>query len=170
MGQLDFFRGERVELVRGTVVRMAPIGPAHASVVQRLVELLLPGLLGRATVRVQQPLVAGNESEPEPDISVVPLGAYTERHPDRAILVIEVAESSLAYDRDTKGPLYAASRVDEYWVVDVAGRAVEVHTEPVGDRYAKVRRVTGSESLAPAAFPELAIAVGTLLPGAAGPA
>jgi len=145
-------------------VRMSPIGPAHSSTVQRLTELLLPRLLGRATVRTQQPFIASDDSEPEPDVAIVPEGRYTERHPDTALLVIEVAESSLDYDRQTKGPLYAASRVDEYWIVDVVGRAVEVYSSPKDGRYTKTRRAVAGESLCPGAFPDVTVDVARLLP------
>jgi Uma2 family endonuclease len=164
MGNLGFFRGERVELVEGIVVRMSPIGPAHASAVQRLMELLLPRLLGRATVRTQQPFVASDDSEPEPDVAVVPGGRYAERHPDAALLIVEVAESSLEYDRQTKGPLYAASRVGEYWVVDLVGRAVEVYTNPAHGGYTRTRRAVEGEIVTPSAFPDVAIDVAGLLP------
>jgi Uma2 family endonuclease len=164
MGNLGFFRGERVELVEGIVVRMSPIGPAHASAVQRLTELLLPRLLGRATVRTQQPFVASDDSEPEPDVAVVPEGRYADRHPDAALLIVEVAESSLEYDRLTKGPLYAASRVGEYWVVDLVGRAVEVYTNPAHGSYTRTRRALEGESVTPSAFPDLTIDVAGLLP------
>ncbi len=163
MGELGFFRGERVELVRGIVVRMSPIGPAHASVVQRLTERLLPRLLGRATVRSQLPLLAHDDSEPEPDVAIVPLGQYSDRHPDRAMLVIEVAVSSLEYDRDTKGPLYAVSGVDEYWIVDVAGHAVEVYSGADGARYTATRRLVRGDRLSPAAFVDVEIAVTDLV-------
>jgi len=164
MGELGMFRGERVELVQGIVVRMSPIGPAHASAVQCLSELLLPRLLGRATVRIQQPFLASNESEPEPDVAVVPQGRYRDRHPDAASLVIEVAESSLEYDRQTKGPLYAASRVDEYWIVDLVGRVVEVFANPTNGEYALVRRAVVGDVLCPGAFPDIEIDVAELLP------
>jgi Uma2 family endonuclease len=159
MGELQFFRGERVELIHGTVVRMSPIGPSHSSMVGRLNELLLPRLLGRATVRIQQPFIAHDDSEPEPDVAIVPSGRYNDRHPDSALLIVEVAESSLAYDRETKGLLYAASGVPEYWLVDVGGRAVEVYRNPEGGRYALARRALGGESLSPSAFPDLVIAL-----------
>jgi Uma2 family endonuclease len=162
MGELGFFRAERVELVRGIVVRMSPIGPGHACAVQRLTELLLPRLLGRATVRTQQPFVAADESEPEPDIAVVPLGRYADRHPSTALLVIEVAESSLDYDRETKGPLYAGSNVDEYWVVDVAARCVEIYGEPASGRSTRTRRAAAGETLSPRAFPDATVAVSEL--------
>ena len=164
-----FFRGERVELVHGIVVAMAPIKPPHSNAVGRLGETLVPRLLGRAVVRIQQPFLAHDDSEPEPDVAVVPPGRYVDAHPDRALLIIEVAETSLAYDRETKGPLYAACHVPEYWIVDVAGRAVEVYTEPSpsalagqGAGYARVRRVTVGQSVSPAALPDVAVAVADL--------
>jgi Uma2 family endonuclease len=129
--------------MHGSLVRMSPIGPKHAS---------------------QQPFLAAADSEPEPDVAVVPPGRYSDRHPDRAMLIVEVAESSLAYDRDTKAPLYAASGVEEYWIVDLSGRAVEVHRQPQGGRYATTTRVPAGETLSPAAFPDVVVTVGDLLP------
>ena len=166
MGELGFFRGERIELVHGTVVRMSPIGPPHASIVRKLTELLLPRLLGRATVSVQQPFIAADDSEPEPDIAVLPPGDYGARHPDRALLIIEVAESSLEYDRETKGPLYAASGVSEYWIVDVAGGALEVRSHPERGAYSRSRRITSpDERLVVAAFPDVEVRVGEIFGG-----
>jgi Uma2 family endonuclease len=164
MIELGFFHGERLELIRGSLLRMAPIGPTHATTVSRLNELLLPRLLGRAGVRIQQPLVACDESAPEPDVAVVPLGDYSRQHPDRAELVVEVAESSLLHDRETKGPLYAASNVCEYWIVDLGGRAVEIHDSAASGRYARVRRAVAGETISPSSFPDVAIAVSQLLP------
>ena len=120
---------------------------------------------GRARVRIQQPLVAFDESEPEPDVAVVPVGPYAKAHPDRAHFLVEVAESSLAYDRETKAPLYAASDVPEYWVVDVAARAVEVCSAPIAGRYTSVVRFTAADVLRPLAFPDLALRVSELFDG-----
>jgi Uma2 family endonuclease len=162
MAELGFFRGERVELVHGIVVAMSPIGPAHADPVDLLAERLIPALQGRARVRIQQPYIARDESEPEPDVAVVPPASYAERHPDRAFLIIEVAESSLDYDRETKAPLYAASGVGEYWIVDVAGRAIEAYREAVLGRYATHLRVERGATLSPSAFGDVTIAVSEL--------
>jgi Uma2 family endonuclease len=163
MVALGFFHEERLELIHGTLLRMSPIGADHADAVDRLMELFVLRLAGRARVRIQHPLAASDDSEPEPDVAVVPLGDYSKEHPGRALLVIEVAVSSLAYDRETKGALYAASGVPEYWIVDVVGRAIEVHTEPDGARYAQVRRVAIGERVSPASFPEIAIGPGDVL-------
>jgi Uma2 family endonuclease len=121
-------------------------------------------LQGRASLRIQQPLVAQDESEPEPDVALVPVGRYADRHPDRALLVIEVAESSLAYERETKGPLYASSGVAEYWIVDVIGRAIEVYAGPEGGRYLDARRLVEGERVSPKGLPDLVLSVSEILP------
>jgi Uma2 family endonuclease len=163
MVSLGFFREERLELIHGIVLRMSPIGADHASVVDQLNELFVLRLAGRARVRIQHPLAASDDSEPEPDVAIVPLGDYSKEHPRRALLVIEVAVSSLAYDRETKGPLYASAGVPEYWIVDVEGRAIEVYSAPDGARYAHVRRVPIGERVSPASFPEIEVGPGDLI-------
>jgi Uma2 family endonuclease len=115
-------------------------------------------------VRIQQPIWAHDDSEPEPDVALVPLGDYSARHPDRAFLVIEVADSSLAFDRETKAPLYAASNVAEYWIVDLVGRAIEVCTEPKAGRFTHVRRVDSGGRVSPGAFAEVVLEVADVLP------
>jgi len=162
MAELGFFEGERVELVRGTVIAMSPIGPRHRSVVDYLTELLVPRLLGRARVSIQQPFLADDESEPEPDVAVLPLERYSETHPDRAYLIIEVADSSVAFDHDTKAPLYAASGVPEYWVVDVGARCVHIYASPSDGRYARADRKDGRAELRPLQFPDVAVLVSDL--------
>jgi len=160
---LGFFHGERLELIRGSLISTPPIGPPHAKTVSRLNRLLLPRLMGRADVRIQQPLIAHDESEPEPDVSVVPLGDYGASHPDKAFLVIEVAESSLATDRDLKVPLYALSNVAEYWIVDLSAAAVEVYRQPRGNGYGVVQRVERGGNLTVVAFADVTLAVSEIL-------
>ncbi|MBI2898324.1 MAG: Uma2 family endonuclease [Deltaproteobacteria bacterium] len=161
---LGFFReDERVELIHGCLVRMTPPGPPHSSAVDRLAEILLPRLLGRARVRIQQPFAASDDSEPEPDVAVVPIGDYSVDHPHSASLIVEVADSSLAYDRKTKGPLYAASAVPEYWVVNVPERTVEVHTAPEPGAYARLE-IVRSGVLGLSAFPDVEVQVAELFP------
>ncbi|WP_394839125.1 Uma2 family endonuclease [Pendulispora rubella] len=166
MLELGFFRGEHVELIRGTLLQMAPTGPQHASRVTALMEAFVPPLLNRATVRVQQPFVAHDESEPAPDVALVPFGPYAGMHPERAFLVVEVADSSLEYDRTTKAALYAESGVDEYWIVNLRDGAVEVHGAPTDGRYARIERVTKGAMLAPLAFPDAVVPLDRLFPPA----
>lgn len=135
---LGVFVDERIELLDGALVKMSPIGPAHSSTVQRLSELLMFRLAGRATVRIQNPFAAGPISEPEPDVAVVPLGSYDSAHPDQAYLIIEVAESSQAKDRGDKARIYAQCGVPEYWIVNLTARQLEIHQEPCDGRYQRV--------------------------------
>jgi Uma2 family endonuclease len=133
--ELGAFQGEHIELLEGVLVPMSPIGPPHGSSIQKLNALLVPVLAGRAAVRIQSPFAALELSEPEPDVTVVPLGEYADAHPDRAHLIIEVAESSLSVDRGIKQRLYAACGVPEYWIVNLVERRLEVHRQPTGSRY-----------------------------------
>jgi Uma2 family endonuclease len=156
---LGAFEDERVELLHGVLVDMSPNDPRHVSPIDRLTMILAPALVGRAIVRVQSPIAAHDESEPEPDVAVVPLGDYREEHPAVALLVIEVALSSLNKDRRVKGPLYAAAGFREYWIVNVDEKVVEVHRAPEGRAYASVTRHGAGEVLRPEAFPDVAVSV-----------
>lgn len=162
MAELGFFRAERVELIRGTVVRMAPIGPNHSDPVDVLNVLFVRAIGERARVRIQSPFLAADDSEPEPDVALVPYRRYADEHPRDAFLIVEVADSSLLYDRNTKAPLYAESGVDEYWIVDVAARAVEVHDQPRDGVYSRVQRYGTEADVRPAAFPDIVLRVGDL--------
>lgn len=163
MVELGIFEGERVELLHGVIIAMSPIHPSHASPVDLLNELLMPRLLGRARVRIQQPIRAGDDSEPEPDVAVVPLADYSAVHPDKAYLVIEVADSSLRKDRHVKAPLYASSGFQEYWLVNVLTKTVDVHRRPSSDGWGEVTRHAGGEIIAPAAFPDVSVRVADFL-------
>jgi Uma2 family endonuclease len=164
---LGMLRGEHVELLYGRLVRMSPQGEPHVFSVTRLNRLLVRALGDRADVRVQAPFGASDVSEPEPDIAIVPAGDYLDEHPRRAFLLIEVADSSLQDDRRIKGPLYAAAGVPEYWIVDVAGRAVEVHRDPHGQGYATVERHGVEATLAVPGFEDIRVPVADIVPGAA---
>jgi len=161
---LGMFRGEKVELLYGRLVTMSPQGEPHVFSVTRLNKLLVRALGDRAEVRVQAPFAASSESEPEPDIAVVPPGDYLDQHPTRAVLLIEVADSSLQDDRRIKGPMYAAAGVPEYWIVDLAGEVVEVHREPRGDGYASVARHARGATLAVPGFEDVLVQVSEIVP------
>ena len=123
---------DRVELLEGVVVAMTPSSPLHDSCVTRATLALVRAVSERAVVRTQCSLVAGRHSVPEPDVAVVPgsPGDYDSRHPDAALLVVEVAESSLQQDRITKAAIYAAAGVPEYWIVNLREGVVEVMRDP----------------------------------------
>jgi Uma2 family endonuclease len=162
--EAGLLRDERVELLYGSIVQMSPIGAPHGGTVQRLNELLVLALHGRASVRIQSPFAASDASEPEPDVAVVPVGRYTTAHPSLAMLLIEVADSSLAVDRETKARLYAESSVPEYWVVNLVDRIIEVHTTIVRAVYTRVIPYQAGESVRLESFPDVSIAAAEVLP------
>lgn len=163
MVSLGLLDDARVELLHGTIIEMSPKDPPHASRVDELTAILVPALAKRARVRVQLPFVAADDSEPEPDVAIVPFGDYRRAHPSEALLVIEIATSSLRKDRLVKAPLYAASNVREYWIVNVAERLVEVHRGPTAGGWTSVTRHADDEAIAPEAFPDVAIRIADVL-------
>jgi Uma2 family endonuclease len=158
-----FPEDEKLELLEGRIVVMSPQGTAHAYVIQCLMERFVALLAGRAQVRVQLPFAASAVSEPEPDVALVPPGPYLDDHPREAMLVVEVAESSVEVDR-LKARLYAEAAVPEYWIVNLGERVVEVHRRPAEGGYGDVARAAAGEALSPHAFPDLTIRVDELLP------
>jgi Uma2 family endonuclease len=159
--------GDRVELIDGEIVEMHSIGSRHLSCVMRLTRLLVTTLAQHADVSIQGSLRLDRYSEPEPDVVVLrrrddDYAAALPEPPD-TLLVIEVADTSLAYDRDVKLPLYARARVPEVWIVDLDARAVEVHTQPDADGYGQCERITSGE-ISPTSLPEVAVEVGDILP------
>ena len=157
---------ERVELLEGVIVEMTPQGRPHALVISRLNRFLTGALGNEYSVRPQLPLSLGDDSEPEPDLAVVPRQEEETApvHPRSALLVVEVADESLRRDRLLKGRIYARAQVPEYWVVDVAGRAVEVYSEPDADvgRYGVMRTLGVGETLSTPVLPALALPVAKL--------
>lgn len=132
--ELGFFEGERLELIHGHIVTKSPQHAAHMATINLLNAALSARCPGKAILQVQGPLALG-ESRPEPDLALLVPGDYMNALPSTALLVVEVAHTSLDDDRTVKLPLYASSGIPEYWIVDVVGRRVEVHHEPVGEHY-----------------------------------
>jgi Uma2 family endonuclease len=153
-------RHDRVELIRGEIVEMSPIGRRHSAFVGNLTQLLAPRLHDRAMVWVQLPVVLAEDTELQPDLMVLrrrrPV-PYKEReaHTEDVLLLIEVADSSLAYDRSTKLRLYAEASIPEYWVVDCNAETVEVYRDPGADGYVTMHRGAGRAVLALQAFPDV---------------
>ena len=160
---LGVFEDERIELLRGTLVPMSPIGPPHSSTIDRLTRILVLALSDRALVRIQNPFAASDDSEPEPDVSVVPLGDYDAAHPERAEVLIEVAESSLVRDRGIKLQIYAENGVPEYWVVNLVDRRIEVYTDPSTIGYGTVRHFEPGQSIRFVRFPDVELQVSDVL-------
>jgi Uma2 family endonuclease len=170
---LGVFQGEPIELIGGQLVVAEPQGAYHASAISAvdyaLRTLLPPGWM----VRIQAPVSLDDESEPEPDLVVVPgLPAdYRRSHPTCPVLAVEVADSSLDFDRQHKGSLYARAGIQDYWIVNLVDRVLEVYRDPGPDRsaphgwrYRSVATMTPPAVVVPLAFTSSQIAVADLLP------
>ena len=158
---------DRVELINGEILEMTPIGSRHAACVIELTEILGEQLHRRAAVSVQNPIQLGEHSQPQPD--VVLLRRRTDRYapalPTAAdiLLVIEVADSSLEYDRTVKLPLYAQAGIPEVWIVNLAENVIEAHTQPEHGAYRHAQRAGHGETLTPTTLPDLRVAVDAVL-------
>lgn len=152
---------DRVELIQGEIVEMSPPGRRHIAFVDNLNQLLVLRLAGRAIVSVQNPVIVAHDSEPQPDLGVLRRRAtpYKDAQATGAdvLLLVEVAESSLRYDRTIKRRLYARAGVPEYWIVDCADETVEVHRRPAPDGYGDVSLLSGTASVSLQAFPDVTV-------------
>jgi Uma2 family endonuclease len=164
MGEAGILReGDRVELIEGEILTMTPIGRRHRAFSMNLNRLLTVALDGRAVVATQLPLALSEYTEPEPDVAVYRLRRdvpYKEREAvaDDALLVIEIADTSLGYDRSIKLRLYAAAGIPEYWIVDCAVEAIDVYRGLDAGAYRDVSRVTGgAAAVSPQAFPDVTL-------------
>jgi Uma2 family endonuclease len=157
------FGEERIELLGGAIVEMSPQDPRHAATVTRLAEALARVVGPDELVRVQLPFAASDESLPEPDIAVVPRKDYDDAHPATALLVAEVANTSLGKDRSLKSDVYAQAGVPEYWIVNLGERTVEVRTSPRDGRYANSAVARPGDTVRIAALGGVEIAVSDIL-------
>lgn len=135
-----FDEDDRVELINGEIIEMSPIGSIHTSRVKRIMRLFhsMPNV-EKYLVSVQDPIFLGKYSEPEPDLAILHFRAdfYEEKHPEPKdiLLVIEVSDTSLGYDREVKKPLFAAAAIPELWIVNIEDEQVEVYTNPANGNY-----------------------------------
>jgi len=161
---------ERLELINGEVIRkVSPQGSRHATALGYLADALAV-LFGRTShVRQQLPLAVAFDTEPEPDVAVIRgrRRDYEDHHPGPSdvLLVVEVADKSLAFDRGTKAALYASAGIPEYWIVNLRQYTIEVHRDPEAGGYRTVSRCALGGSVSPLAAPNAGIAVADLLPG-----
>lgn len=161
---------DRVELIDGELVEMPPMGPPHAGIVNHLAKVLILRLDDNADVRVQSSVLLSRYTQPEPDLAVVrpDLDQYLQRHPDpRDILIaIEVADSSLTYDREEKMPRYAAAGVPEAWLVNVRARTITIYTDPTTTGYRASCTLGWTEELVATAIDGLRLTFEDILPSA----
>jgi len=158
---------ERVELIEGEIWEMPPIGSPHAGGVNRLTALFTSRLGSRAVVAVQNPAFLSDFSEPQPDLLILRFrdDFYAREHPrpEDILLLIEVADSSLDFDRRIKSNLYARHGIPEVWLQDLKNGALLVHRDPSPQGYRDVKILHRGERLSPLAFPDLVIEVDALL-------
>ena len=168
MGEVGIFKeSDRVELIDGEIYLMNPIGFGHGGRVKRLNRIFSRLLRDRALVSVQDPIQVRPRAQPQPDVILLRSrdDDYSTSHPTAAdvLLLIEVADSSLEYDRNTKAPLYARAGIAEYWIVNLIGAHVIVLREPVDGVYRSVQVLAPEDSVQPLAFPDISIAVSEIL-------
>jgi len=159
-------KDEHVQLIEGMIVQTAPPKAGHATVLERLSRTLVKALAGRYRIRTQLPLTF-IDSEPEPDVAVAaPLAAdeTAENHPRGALLVVEVSEGSVAYDRSVKARIYARAGIPEYWIVNVKDGTVEISRDPqpASGRYLTGLTAKAGDTLTLASVPDLSVPVAAL--------
>ena len=171
--ELGVFEGEPLELIGGQLMVAEPQGSYHASTTLRIADVIRAALPPGWVVRPQAPIALDDESEPEPDVAVVQgtHDDYAAAHPRRPALVIEVAQSSLRFDRRRKQSLYARGGVEDSWIVNLVDRVLEIYRDPAPDpaglygwQYRSVERLSPTATVALVALPDVRLAVSALLP------
>jgi Uma2 family endonuclease len=156
---------DRVELIEGEIVEMAAIGTRHFACVNQLTRSLVREVGDAAIVSVQNPVRLDEHTEPQPDLTVLRARDYRESlpMPEDVLLLIEVSDTTLAYDRGVKLPLYSRAGIQEVWMVDVSHEVIERHTDPSGDGYQGIERTRRGGTIESVALPELTLSVDTVL-------
>jgi Uma2 family endonuclease len=168
-----FQPGDRIELIGGELIVREPQRTPHSTAIELALDALRAAFGPGGRVRVQLPVALDEESEPEPDIAVVPGSPrdYLPSHPSSPVLILEAAESSLALDREIKGSLYARAQIVDYWIVNLVDHLLEIYRDPeaapaspYGWRYASVTTLRRGDVVTPLAAPRSRVAVADLLP------
>jgi Uma2 family endonuclease len=168
MGQVGIFsEDDRVELINGEIVKISPIGEPHASCVGRLTQTLILLLRRRVIVWTQNPIVLDDYSEPQPDLAILRPRAdfYRQAHPrpEDVLVVIEVSDTTLEYDRKVKVPLYASAGIPEMWLVNIPEERVEVYSDPAGGEYQTARSYARGRRLQSHTLASLRVSVSKVL-------
>ena len=168
-----FQPGDPIELIGGELMVAEPQGAEHYTAIQKTARALEAAFGSGWVVRTQGPIGLDDDSEPEPDVAVVPGGLedYRSAHPSRPVLTVEVAESSLGSDRERKGSVYARAGLQDYWILNLEDRVLEVYREPAADpsalfrwRYGRREVFDASARVSPLAAPGAGVRVSDLLP------
>lgn len=160
-----FDPNDRVELLDGEIWEMSPLGSRHATAYE-LVGSALQSAFPQDYVRHQLPFALDRVSEPEPDVAVVngSIRDYADRHPSQALLIVEVSDSTLSYDRGRKLTAYARNEVPEYWLLDLTAAKLEVYRDPTSESYASRSLLVPGDTVTPLHAPDSVIAIADLLP------
>jgi len=162
-----FANNDRVELIEGEIIEMAPIGTRHASCVKRLIAVFSDLERRRAIVGVQDPIQLTERTEPQPDLVLLQPRAdyYATAHPrpSEVLLLMEVSDSTIDFDRDVKVPNYARSGIQEVWLWNLEDDCLEVYREPTVNGYSFIQRFERGEMVAPLAFPDFNVSVDWIL-------
>ncbi|HIK12370.1 MAG TPA: Uma2 family endonuclease [Oscillatoriaceae cyanobacterium M33_DOE_052] len=154
---------DRLELIRGELVKMSPIGTRHAACVKRLNQILSQKLGKLVIIGIQDPIRLNDNSEPQPDLALLQPRAdfYATAHPQPGdiLLLIEVADTTADFDREVKIPLYAQNQITEVWLVDITAQTLAVFREPTPTGYRYQQQLTMGDKVAMAVFPDLEIGV-----------
>lgn len=160
-------KDDRIELIEGELLQMAAIGTRHASSVRRLARLCSQIPENFAIFDVQNPVQLSERTEPQPDVILLKTRAdyYSTAHPtpSEVLLLIEVADSSIDYDKDVKIPIYARSGIQEVWIVNLPENCLEVYRQPTTNGYSLTLRFWRGEEVSPLTFPELKVSVDFVL-------
>jgi Uma2 family endonuclease len=167
MFESGLFANERVELIRGEIIKMSPIGRRHAACVDRCNDVFAYKLGRKVLIRIQNPLALDNTTEPEPDVMLLKRKSdcYESGHPQPSdvFLLIEVADSTIDSDRELKIPLYAEDGIIEVWLIDINNACIEVYRNPTAEGYQEILKFYRGQNLAILAFPDVSITVDEIL-------
>ena len=163
-----FAEGERIELMDGVIIEISPIGPQHGARTSGSHLLLAPLFIARrAILRIQDHILLNNDTRPEPDLALLKWrdDLYESRSPspEDVLLIIEVSDSTLSYDRGYKLASYAESRIPEVWIENIRARHIEAHRNPVNGEYTKSRIYRPGETISPQAFPDVQLPVSAIM-------
>lgn len=171
MAELGFFHGKRVELIEGEIIEMSPMKSPHATAVSLVYEILREIFDNNYFIRNQQPLSFSKITEPEPDLAVIKgkIRDFNTAHPKTAELVVEISDATLYFDRGTKSNLYAKNKIQDYWIVNLKDKRLEVYRRPIKDKksgyiYSEIQIFTEQDEVSPLAASDAKIKVSDLLP------
>ncbi len=168
LGEADVFHeDDRVELLNGQIIRMSPIGYRHVTVSRRLNRLFALHAADRYWVVAQDPFTLDDESQPQPDYALLRPEADEHDHIPEArdvLLIVEISDSSLGYDRNDKLPAYARQGIPEVWIINLVQDVVEVYRGPQGDSYGTTLKFGRDDIVTPLSFPDVEVRVGEILP------